>query len=65
MGAAKQQALDLIQKLPESVSTSNVLDELYFKEQIDRGLRDVIEDRMITHKELKERLIQWRKSAGR
>lgn len=65
MGIAKQEAIELIQKLPETATTSDILDELYFKEQVDRGLRDVVEGRVISHRELKERLAQWRTSAGR
>jgi len=48
--------------MPEAATTSEILDELYFKEQVERGLRDVTEGRVISHKELKERLIRWRKS---
>lgn len=61
----KQEAIELIQKLPETATTADILEELYFKEQVDRGLRDVVEGRVMSHKELKERLAQWRKSAGR
>ena len=62
MCQAKQEAIDLIQRMPEAATTSEILDELYFKEQVERGLRDVTEGRVISHKELKERLIRWRKS---
>ena len=64
MSMAKQEAVELIQRLPDTATTSDILDELYFKEQVDRGLRDVVEGRVISHKELKERLAQWRRSAG-
>lgn len=65
MSQAKQEAIDLIQRLPDTITTSDILDELYFKEQVERGLRDVTEGRTISHMELKERLIRWRKSDGR
>lgn len=65
MSQAKEEALALIRKLPETVTTADILDELYFKEQVERGLVDVAEGRTISHSELKERLLQWRKSAGR
>ena len=65
MSKAKQEAIDLIQRMPDATTTSEILDELYFKEQVERGLRDVAEGRVISHKELKERLIRWRKSNGR
>jgi hypothetical protein len=65
MSQAKEEALELIGRMPDTATTADILDELYFKEQVDRGLRDVLEGRTLSHQELKERLVQWRKSAGR
>lgn len=65
MGVAKREAVELIERMPDSATTADILDELYFKEQVEKGLRDVADGRVISHRELKERLIQWRKSAGR
>lgn len=65
MRQAKEEALELIRKLPDTVTTADILSELYFKDQVDRGLQDVAEGRVISHQELKERLVQWRRSAGR
>ena len=65
MGKEKTEALELIRKLPDEVSTSAIMEELYFKQQIDKGLEDVAEGRVLTHKELKERIARWRKSASR
>jgi predicted transcriptional regulator len=65
MSLAKEEALKLIQKMPDTVTTADILEELYFKEQVERGLRDVAEGRTLGHDEVKERLAQWRKSAGR
>jgi predicted transcriptional regulator len=64
MGTHKSEALELIQKLPDEVTTDAIMEELYFKQQIDKGLRDVAENRIITHQELKERIARWRKSSG-
>ena len=65
MGKEKTEALELIRKLPEEVTTEAIMEELYFKRQIDKGLQDVAEGRVISHQELKERMARWRKSAGR
>jgi predicted transcriptional regulator len=65
MGKEKSEALELIKKLPDEVSTGGIMEELYFKQQIDKGLREVAEGRVLSHKELKERMAKWRKSAGR
>jgi predicted transcriptional regulator len=65
VGSQKREAIDLIERLPDEVSIPDIIEELYFKWQVDEGLRDVAEGRTISHEELKERLAQWRRSAGR
>jgi len=63
MGKEKKEALDLIQKLPDEVTTDAIMEELYFKQQVDKGLQDLAQGRVLTHQELKERMARWRKSA--
>jgi len=65
MGKEKAEALELIKKLPDDVTTSTIMDELFFKQQVDKGLQDVEKGRVLTHEELKERIVRWRKSSGR
>jgi predicted transcriptional regulator len=65
MSDLKQEAIDLIERLPDGVTTSDIIEELYFKWQVDEGLRDALEGRTLTHEELKERMARWRTSAGR
>lgn len=65
MGKEKAEALELIKKLPDDVTTSTIMDELFFKQQVDKGLQDVKKGRVLTHEELKERIARWRKSSGR
>lgn len=65
MAKAKAEALELIKQLPDDVTTGRIMEELFFKQQVEKGLEDVVENRVLTHQELKERIAQWRKSAGR
>lgn len=65
MAKAKTEALELIKKLPDDVTTSGIMEELFFKQQVEKGLHDVADGRVLTHEELKERIARWRKSAGR
>lgn len=58
----KQEALKIIQELPDDCSTDDILAELFFKKQVDAGLKDIAEGRTITHEELKARIAQWRSS---
>lgn len=65
MSHEKNEVLELIHRLPDTATTMDIMEELYFKQQVDQGLRDVAEGRVLTHQELKNRIAQWRKSAGR
>lgn len=65
MAKAKAEALELIKQLPDDVTTSGIMEELFFKQQVEKGLEDVAQGRVLTHQELKERIARWRKSAGR
>ena len=65
MATAKAEALELIKQLPDDVTTGGIMEELFFKQQVEKGLEDVAEGRVLTHQELKERIARWRKSAGR
>ena len=65
METDKKEAIELISRLPDEVTTIDIIEELYFKQQVDTGLRDVAEGRTLSHEELKKRIAEWRKSAGR
>ena len=65
MSKAKAEALEMIKKLPDDVTTGAIIEELFFKQQVEKGLQDVAEGRVLTQEELKERIARWRKSAGR
>ena len=65
MAKAKTEALEMIKKLPDDVTTGAIMEELFFKQQVEKGLQDVAEGRVLTQEELKERIARWRKSVGR
>ncbi len=65
MAKAKAEALAMIQKLPDDVTAGAIMEELFFKQQVEKGFQDVAEGRVLTQPELKERMARWRKSADR
>jgi predicted transcriptional regulator len=65
MAKAKAEAIELIKNLPDDVSTGSIMEELFFKQQVEKGLQDVAEGRVLTHEELKERIARWRTSVSR
>ena len=65
MAKAKAEAIEMIKQLPDDVTTSVIMEELFFKQQVEKGLQDIAEGRVLTQQDLKERIARWRKSAGR
>ena len=43
MSGVKQEVLELIRSLPESLTLDEIMAELYFKLQVDTGLRELDE----------------------
>jgi predicted transcriptional regulator len=61
---AKEESIRLIQKLPDESTLADIIATLYFKQTVERGLEDIEAGRILTHKEVKERMAQWAKSIG-
>ena len=59
MAGLKQQVIQMIQSLPEEVTIDDILAELYFKLQVDAGLKELGEGKGIPHKEVKKRMSRW------
>lgn len=55
--SAKQAARELIEQLPESVSWDDLMYELYVKQKIEEGLKELDEGRGIPHEEVKRGLL--------
>jgi len=59
MATVKEDVLRLVQALPDDVSLEDVMEELYFKAQVDEGLRQLDEGHGIPHEEMKRRMAKW------
>jgi hypothetical protein len=56
---APQQAIKIIDSLPEDTSYDEILKELAFDRMILRGLKDSNENKTISNQEMKNRIKQW------
>jgi predicted transcriptional regulator len=65
MELAKEEVIRLIEKLPDDYSIDEIMGELYFKQQVEQGLLDAEEGRVYSHEQIKNMVLQWRKSSGR
>ena len=61
----KQETIELIKRLPDNCSLEDIMYELYFKQKVKRGLKELKEGKVISHEEAKKRMGKWLKSPGR
>jgi hypothetical protein len=59
MAGIKQQVIKMIQNLPDEVSVDDIMAELYFRLQVDAGLKELNEDKGIPHEEVKKQMSKW------
>lgn len=59
MAGIKQQVIQMIQSLPDNVTIDNIMAELYFKLQVDAGLKELDEGKGIPHEEVEKRISKW------
>lgn len=59
MAGVKEQVLQLVQALPEDVTLDDVMAELYFKMQVDTGLKELDEGKGVPHEEVEKRMAKW------
>lgn len=57
--AVKEEVIDLIKTLPRNSSLDDIMEELYFKAQVDEGLRQLDNGKGIPHSTVKHRLRKW------
>lgn len=59
MAEVKQQVIKMIQDLPNDISIEDIMAELYFRLQVDAGLKELDEGKGIAHEEVEKRMSKW------
>ena len=59
MASLKDEVISMIQQMPESTSLADIMAELYFRQKVDAGLRELDEGKGIPHEQVKGRLEKW------
>ncbi|HQU31263.1 MAG: hypothetical protein HRU72_01715 [Planctomycetia bacterium] len=59
MTGVKQQVIRMIQSLPNNVTINDIMADLYFKLQVDAGLKELDEGKIIPHEEVEKRMSKW------
>jgi predicted transcriptional regulator len=55
----KQAVIEMIEHLPDNASVEDIMAELYFRQKVDEGLRQLDAGEGIEHEEAKQRLGKW------
>lgn len=59
MNTAKEEVRHLLDQLPEDVSLEDIQYQLYVRQKIQQGIQDVREGRVLTQREVEERMSRW------
>jgi predicted transcriptional regulator len=59
MSGVKHKIIQMIESLPEDVTVDDIIAELYFRLQVDAGLKELDEGKWIAHEEVEKRMSKW------
>jgi len=63
ISTVKERVITMIQRLPENVTVSDtvsdIMAELYFRQKVDAGLKELDEGKGISHEEVREQMKKW------
>lgn len=59
MATEKENIINMIKNLPENVSMEDIIEAIYVRKKIEKGMKDSEEGRVYTHEEAKEILKKW------
>ena len=64
MSAVKQQAMRVIQSLPDDCTLEDIQYHLYVRAKVERGLQAVNDGRVVPQEEAERRIREWAASSG-
>lgn len=59
VNTTKEEVIQLVKAMPDNVTLEDVLEELYFKIQVDQGLAELDRGESLPHEEVERRLAKW------
>ncbi len=55
----KEKVIEMIESLPDEATVSDIMAELYFRQNVDEALKELDAGKGISHEEARKRLGQW------
>jgi predicted transcriptional regulator len=59
MATAKENVRALLDVLPEDTTYEDIQYHIYVRQEVERGMRDVTEGRVLNQKEIERRMAKW------
>lgn len=59
MAKIKEDVIKLIKSLPDKVDYNDIMAEIYFKQKVDKSLKQIKEGKVVSHNEAKKKLAKW------
>jgi predicted transcriptional regulator len=59
MATEKESIMEMIKNLPDDISMEDIIEAIYVRKKIEKGLKDSEEGNLYTHEEAKELLKKW------
>jgi predicted transcriptional regulator len=59
VATTKEMVIEMIQRLPDDVTVTDIIADLYFRQKVDEGLRQLDAGEGIPHDEATKRLAKW------
>jgi hypothetical protein len=59
MDTAKQEVQKILNHLPDNATYEDIQYHIYVREKIERGLRDIEEEKTISQEEVEKRMSRW------
>mgnify|MGYP006892212665 FL=1 len=61
MVGIKEEAIKIIKEMPENVDFEDIMAELYFREKVKKGLKELDEGKSISNLQLTKKIKRWLK----
>jgi predicted transcriptional regulator len=59
MQPVKEQIIEMIKALPDDATYDDIMAEIYFRQRVDKSLQQLMEGKVVSHEEVKERISKW------
>ncbi len=59
MASLKADIIAMIEQMPDDISVSDIMAELYFRKKVDAGLKALDDGDTVPHEQVKENMKKW------